>query len=86
VNPGYAYVVDGSVIELFTESKRREREELLRIFQALADNPFEQGDYRPRTAAGREIQVKRFGPWLVTYWSDHPTSEVRVVEVQKLLR
>jgi hypothetical protein len=86
VKPGYAYVVSESVIGVFTECKRRDREELLRIFQALTNSPFELGDYHQRTATGREIQVKRFGQWLVTYWSDHPASEVRVVEVQKLLR
>ena len=31
----YAYVVDESVVQLFADGKARDRQELLRIFQAL---------------------------------------------------
>lgn len=72
-------------MQLFAESKVRERQELLRIFHALGQNPFKPGDYVQRTASLRTLQVKRFGKWLVTYWPSHADAELRVVEVKRLV-
>ena len=80
----YAYVVDESVVLLFSESRGRERQELLRIFHALGQNPFQTGDYAQKTASLRTLQVKRFGKWLVTYWPSHADTELRIVEVKRL--
>jgi hypothetical protein len=44
--PDHAFVVDDSVLELFTERSKREREELLRIFRSLADSPYQTGEWR----------------------------------------
>lgn len=81
----YAYVVDESVLQLFAEGKGRERQELLRIFHALGQNPFQAGDYLQKTASSRTLQVKRFGKWLVTYWPSHADAELRIVEVRRLV-
>lgn len=81
----YAYVVDESVLQLFSEGKSQERLELLRIFHALGQNPFQTGDYIQKTASLRTLQVKRFGKWLVTSWPSHPDAEWRIVEVKRLV-
>ncbi len=81
----YAYVVDESVVQLFSECKAGERRELLRIIHALGQNPFQPGDYTQRTASLRTLQLKRFGKWLVIYWSSHADAELRVVEVKRLV-
>ncbi len=81
----YAYVVDESVVQLFAECKARDRQELLRMFQAIGQNPFQRGDYVQRTAAMRTLEVKRFGKWLVTYWASHADAELRIVEVKRLV-
>ena len=81
----YAYVVDESVVQLFAECKGRERQELLRIFYMLGQNPFQPGDYVQQTSSFRPLQVKRFGKWLVTYWPSHAEAELRVVEVKRLV-
>lgn len=57
---------------------------LLRIFGCLARDPLQRGDYVQRSAAGRDLQVKRFGQWLVTYWADQPVLELRIVDLKKL--
>jgi hypothetical protein len=41
--PSHTFVVDDSVLELFTGRSKREREELLRIFKSLADSPYQDG-------------------------------------------
>ena len=81
----YAHAVGESVVQIFAECRARERQELLRIFQALGQNPFQQGDYVQQTAALRTLQVKRFGKWLVTDWPSHADAELRVVEVKRLV-
>ena len=81
----FAYVVDESVMQLFADSKARERHELLQIFRHLGTNPYQPGDYVQKTASLREMQVKRFGKWLITYWPDDAVSELRVVDVRKLV-
>jgi hypothetical protein len=83
--PDHAFVLDDSVLELFTERSKREREELLRIFRSLADSPYQTGEWRQKTKTGRELQVKRFGKWLVTFWLDAPVLELRIVDVKKIV-
>jgi hypothetical protein len=80
----YSYAVDDSVLEFFSASNKREREQLMRIFMVLADNPFQKGDYVQKSASGRTLQVKRFGKWLITYWPDDPVTELRVVDIAKV--
>ena len=59
--PKHIFVADDSVLELFAERNKREREELLKIFKALADSPYQDGEWRQKTKSGRELRVKRFG-------------------------
>jgi hypothetical protein len=48
-------------------------------------SPSQSGDWIQRTQSGREIQVKRFGRWLVSFWLDAPVLELRVVDVKKVV-
>lgn len=83
--PSHAFVVDDSVLGLFTERSKREQEELLRIFKSPADSPYQTGEWRQKTKSGRELQVKRFGKWLVAFWLDAPVLEMRIVDVKKVV-
>jgi hypothetical protein len=85
MNLAYAYAVDESVLQVFAACKGRDRSELLRIFEQLSNNPFQQGDFTQKTASLRELQVKRLGKWLVTYWPDHGACELRIVDVRRLV-
>ena len=81
----HKFVVDDAVVEFFTCRTKREREDLLKVFASLAAAPYQRGEWRQRTSSGRELQVKRFGPWLVRYWLDDPVLEVRIVDVEKVV-
>ena len=81
----HKFVADGSVLEFFGGRSKREREDLLRIFATLADSPHLRGDWLQKTNSGRDLQVKRFGRWLVRYWLDSPVLEVRIVDVEKIV-
>jgi hypothetical protein len=81
----HVFVADDAVLQLFAGRNKRDREELLKIFQALADSPYQMGEWRQRTTSGRELQVKRFGKWMVSFWLDEPVLEVRIVDVKKIV-
>ncbi len=81
----YKYTVDDTVLEVFASAKKRHREELLRIFAALANDPFVRGDWIQKDSAGRDCQVRRFGAWAVTYWPEHLANLIHVIDVERLL-
>ena len=85
MTPKHVFVVDDTVMGFFIERSKREREDLLKIFRTLADSPYQTGGWRQRTKSGRELQVKRFGKWLVSFWLDDPVLEVRIVDVKKIV-
>jgi hypothetical protein len=85
MTPGHKFVANDRVLEFFSGRSRREREELLRIWQGLAAAPYQNGEWLQKTASGRQLQVKRFGRWLVRYWLDDPVMEVRIVDVEKVV-
>ena len=85
MTPKHVFVVDDTVMGFFIERSKREREDLLKIFRTLADSPYQTGEWRQRTKSGRELQVKRFGKWLVSFWLDDPVLEVRIVDVKKIV-
>jgi hypothetical protein len=80
----YQYTVDDTVLQAFSASKKRQRDQLLRIFDFLAANPFTDGDSVQLDSVGRRCQVKRFGPWVVTYWPEHIGNTVHIVDVDLL--
>jgi hypothetical protein len=82
--PVYKYSVANAVLHLFAGSTNRQRQELLRIFDFLSNEPFSEGDTTQSDHAGRRCQVKRFGPWTVTYWSEHLVKEIHILDVQRL--
>lgn len=81
----HVFVVDDEVMAVFTECSKREREDLLKIFKALAESPYQMGEWQQKTKSGGELQVKRFGKWLVSFWLDDPVLEIRIVDVKKVV-
>ncbi len=82
----YQYVLDRDVVEIVLSLPFRQRDEFVRIFRELAQNPYEKGENSFVDPLGREIERKRFGSWLISFWADHAMKEVRIVGIQKMLR
>ena len=80
----YAFVVPDAVLQVFESSTKPQRGELLRIFQRLANEPNQVGDFVQTNADGRQLQVKRVGQWYVSFWPDHAVAELRIVGLRKL--
>ena len=70
-----------AVLERFSLSTKKQRETLLRIFDQLTENPFLEGEFAIQDSSGRPLQVRRFGFWIVTYWSEHISRQVHILSV-----
>lgn len=81
----YKFSVDDAVLHVFAGTKKRHREELLRIFDYLASDPYTKGDSTQADHTGRHCQVKRFGQWTVVYWPEHLANEIHILDVERLL-
>ncbi len=63
---------------------RRKQIALLDLADQLARHPFGLSDYRMTDAAGRTLENLLLDGFLFTYWTDHATREVRIVEIAKV--
>jgi hypothetical protein len=61
----------------------RERQKLLSFLESLAADPFQKGDFEEVDEVGRAVQVRVIGLYALTFWADHPVSEVKVVKIQR---
>jgi hypothetical protein len=80
----YIFVLNEDVVAVFSKSRGRARQDLIRGFEWLANNPYAKGENTAKHESGRPLELKRFGGWIITFWSDHANREVRVVEITKL--
>lgn len=72
------------MLDVFATLPKRQRERLLRIFDTLAENPFQPGDTVQIDSVGRPCEVKRFGEWTVIWWSEHIGTKVHILAVEHL--
>jgi len=80
----YKYVADAAVLNFFADCTERDRHELIRIFESLAESPHQRGAWLRRMSSAHDLSIKRFGRWLVTYWPDDPVCELRNVAIEKV--
>jgi homoserine acetyltransferase len=78
----YGFAVDGDALHFLLSRKSSERRELLKFFRALANDPYQEGDFREENAEGRSLEVALRGIFLITYWSDHAVRQVRVLRIE----
>lgn len=81
----YKYTIDDAVLHLFAAAPKRQREQLLKIFDFLSREPSTPGDHTQVDRSGRPCQVRRFGPWTVTYWPEHLANEIHILDVERLI-
>lgn len=62
---------------------KRDRVALLRAFEDLASNPYQEA-HRMQRAVPRELSVKVIPGFEIIYWPDHSAKELRIVDVQYL--
>jgi hypothetical protein len=60
-----------------------DRQKILSFLDSLCGNPFQKGDYEERDEVDRPVQIKIVGKYALTFWADHPVSEVKVIRIEK---
>jgi hypothetical protein len=76
----YQFVLDAVVFRFLEGLRKSERLTLVRAFERLASDPFVRPDGEQRTSL-RTFSLKRVGRFMLVYWVDHSSVEVRIVEV-----
>jgi hypothetical protein len=75
----YIYALDAEVCEYLVTLPKRRREPLVKQFQALAANPYQEAEESYLDENGRTIHLLLAGRFVILWWADHAVKEVRVV-------
>lgn len=76
----YGFAIDQSALAVLMACSPRERRLLADAFHRLAKTPFQESDMKDQVE-GREIMVRFFGQFTLTYYADHAIKEVRIVNI-----
>ncbi len=78
---GYSYVLSEVATNFALGLPRKEQHRFAMVCRILADSPHRNGDYVTTDHAGRILQNLLIDDWVITYWTDHATKELRIVEL-----
>ena len=78
----YELYLRNEVFEFLRQCRRTDRDALLTVLGALANDPHRHGDFRERDRSGRDLEVLIFRGYAVVYWADHPVKELKVVDIR----
>ena len=75
----YDFILSGNAARTFLNCNASDRRKAIQCFDYLVDNPTQEGDFQERGESGRIYEVKIFENFIVTYWTDHSSRELRIV-------
>jgi mRNA-degrading endonuclease RelE of RelBE toxin-antitoxin system len=58
-----------------------QQQKILRFIRTLSEDPFAEGDYTDKDKTLRTRQIKIIGDYAITYWADHPSKAVIIVDI-----
>ena len=81
--PSAAYdpVLSGPAVTTLLNAKRVKQRTLVQLIDKLSEFPGQLGDYTSVDDAGRVVQHVLIGDWLLSFWADHATRELRVTDI-----
>ena len=75
----YDFILSGNAARALLNCNASDRRKAIQYFDYLADNPTQEGDFQERGESGRIYEVKIFEDFIITYWSDHSSKELRII-------
>lgn len=78
----YCGVYEDALRALLAVCGARRREKLLDVIAALANDPFQEGDFTAVDKTGRPVQLRVVGRFVLSYWPDHAVKELRIIDLQ----
>ena len=82
MTPPYEIFLRGEVVDSLRKIRAKPRKLVAAYIDSLASNPFADGDYAVKDAAARDIQIKVIGEYALTFWTDHPAKEVKIIDIR----
>ena len=80
----YELVLSESAAMVFATAARSEQRRVAAVMEQMKVAPMRRGDLQERDAQGRDNEILVVGDWVVTYWPDHATREIRVVRLERV--
>ena len=78
-------VFDEVPFRLFLTRLLAERRVLLSAFDALKVDPYLEADFHIADNSGRQLNIRAFRPFLITYWLDASVKEIRVIDIERVI-
>jgi len=80
----YSYALSEEAVDAFAHLPAPARRRLLTLFDRLARNPTQPGDFSEIGAAGRTYEMRLADPVMLTWWADHAEREVRIIRIESI--
>ena len=77
----YEPVLSSKALVTLLNLEKRKQQKLSNILFQLASFPHQKGDYSLNDESGREIQYILVGNYVIGFWPEHSTNELRIVEI-----
>ncbi|MEO5913826.1 MAG: hypothetical protein ABIS50_06310 [Luteolibacter sp.] len=78
----YEIFLRSEAIETLRGIRGTPRRLVTAFIDALAAEPFTEGDYSLPDATGRNLHIKVLGSYAVTFWADHPAREIKITDIR----
>jgi hypothetical protein len=82
VRDSWQFVLNETSVHFLLGTKPRHRQALIRALQIIAADPMQRGDFVGEDDAGRSIQIKVAGSFLISFWPDTLVRELRVINIE----
>lgn len=79
----YRIFLDLEVVETLRSIGIKDRRRVAEFIESLKDAPDTPGDFEEVGASARKHQIRIIGRWAVTYWVDHPATEVKIERIER---
>jgi len=80
----YDPVLSSKAWEFLSSLSRKRQQRLTRLIFQLADYPHRLGDYQTFDSTGRALENLQLEGYLITYWTDGPVKELRILDIVEL--
>ena len=77
----YEPVFAEDVLDHFVHLPRRRQRQIVRLARQLGTQPFVRSDYTTQDEQGCPLEHLLMGDFVFSYWLDHTSREVRIVEI-----
>jgi hypothetical protein len=84
VNEQWQLVFDEIPFRFLMSKPAAQRRLLFAAFDSLKGQPYKEPDFQSKDTVGRQLNIRGFRPFLITYWLDASVKEVRVADIERV--